>query len=203
MPRPRRGRPSPRSSRARGRFGMRRAPLLSGRCASGRRRGTCTTSRARDPRASCARRVRHAQRSGRPDAVPVVDADLEYDACRVGDAPLHDGGERVRLDRHDVRNRVLRRWRAGRREHAERAQRKQRESSRTPQHGRKVGTRASLAASLERGTATRLRLGDGAPRLDLVRVRPVARRQVLPRHVQCAVLSLPDVAELMRDQVVR
>jgi predicted DNA-binding protein (UPF0251 family) len=44
---------------------------------------------------------------------------------------------------------------------------------------------------------------DRTPRLGLVRVGAVARRQVRPHHVGGAVLHLPDVTELVRDEVVR
>ncbi len=44
---------------------------------------------------------------------------------------------------------------------------------------------------------------DRPSRLDLVGVRAVARRQVLEGHVPEALLALPDVAELVREKVVR
>jgi hypothetical protein len=44
---------------------------------------------------------------------------------------------------------------------------------------------------------------DGPPRLELVGVPPVAGRQVRPDDVRRAVLHLPHVAELVRDEVVR
>jgi hypothetical protein len=43
---------------------------------------------------------------------------------------------------------------------------------------------------------------DGAAGLKLVGIAPVAGRQVRPDDVHGAVLHLPDVAELVRDQVV-
>ena len=68
-------------------------------------------------------------------------------------------------------------------------------------------------SSLERGRGRlRPRLSGGTPRLvdcaarlDLVRVRPVSRRHVLPRHVHGAMLPLPDVTELVasRDRPAR
>src|ERR671919_2168602 len=72
-----------------------------------------------------------------------------------------------------------------------------------------VGTAEEGRESLERvraGSVRRLvrraRLGDRPARLELVRVPPVARRQVLEAHVPGPVLHLPDVAQLVRDEVV-
>jgi hypothetical protein len=46
------------------------------------------------------------------------------------------------------------------------------------------------------------RLDDCPSRLDFVWVRPVPRRHVLERHMESSVLALPDVAELVRQEVV-
>jgi hypothetical protein len=71
--------------------------------------------------------MRHGGR--RPDAEAVVDTDLDYDAGGVGNTPLYDGGERVRLDRDDLRYSVPVRVRAARCERGEGAQAEQNESS--------------------------------------------------------------------------
>ncbi len=94
--------------------------------------------------------------------------------------------------------------RAARRKRAERAQRKQRQSSRTPQHSMNVGTAIRARCPSIEGrlghlasptTARRASISYG---FDLYRV-------VMCFKAMCegAMLSLPDVAELVRDEIVR
>ena len=125
----------------------------------------------------------------------------------------------MRLDRDDVRDGRAGGVRAARRERGERAQAEQDESSRAPQHAMNVGTRESARVPRTREgepvrSADQVR-GSGEPvvsSLASYRRPPAAPRSrtgstgtassVLPGHVQRAVLALPDVAELVRDEVV-
>ena len=91
------------------------------------------------------------ERGRRPDAIAVVDADLDDHAAGGRDVPLDDCGERPGLDVDDVGNGRTGRARSRGEERGGGRERKQDHESRTAPHVISVGTFPGNPPSLDRG----------------------------------------------------